>query len=194
MARIRAKALAAASYVALNQGDLDWATTLCEENLALSQELGDIAGIAGILAQEASAGGTGGNARTASMAAVTEPLPNERSRSPLEKRREELERGAGGDHDLPHEFTLPTSMPQVHAWTKLLLRVQNGDLQPEVVAVGAGSGNGHAQVVSRPWLAHQRRLAGHWCGHRGHTGYNGRRRICNRGMVAVSVCPTTLPS
>ena len=52
MVPVRAKALAAASYVALNQGDLEWATTLCEENLALSRKLGDTADIAGILAQK----------------------------------------------------------------------------------------------------------------------------------------------
>ena len=54
--------------------------------------------------------------------------------SPLDKRREELERGAGGDHDLPYRFTLPTSMPQVFAWVKLLARVRQGDFQPEVGA------------------------------------------------------------
>jgi hypothetical protein len=50
--------------------------------------------------------------------------------SPLERRREELESGAGGDHDLPYRFTSPSSLPQVLAWMKLLVRVQNGELQP----------------------------------------------------------------
>ena len=54
----------------------------------------------------------------------------EKSVSLLEKRREELERGAGGDHDLPYRFTLLTSIPQVLAWVKLLKKVQNGELQP----------------------------------------------------------------
>jgi hypothetical protein len=48
----------------------------------------------------------------------------------LEKRRTELEHGVGGDLDLPYRFTLPTSMPQVLAWMKLLAQVQNGALQP----------------------------------------------------------------
>ena len=47
------------------------------------------------------------------MAAESRLSPDESSRSPLEKRREELERGSGGDHDLP-------SLPQVLAWVKLL--------------------------------------------------------------------------
>jgi len=74
--------------------------------------------------REASAGETRANERTASVATVTEPSPYQSSRSLLDKRREELEHGAGGDHDLPYRFTLPTSMPQVLAWVKLLARVQ----------------------------------------------------------------------
>ena len=88
----------------------------------------------------ASAGGTRGNERTTSIAVINVPLPNESSREAqpleesgvrfLENRRRELERGAGGDHDLPYRFTLPISMPQVFTWVKLLVRVQHGDLQP----------------------------------------------------------------
>jgi hypothetical protein len=50
--------------------------------------------------------------------------------SPLERRRREIEGGAGGDHDCPYRFTLPNSAPQVRAWMKLLLRVQDGAFQP----------------------------------------------------------------
>jgi hypothetical protein len=84
-----------------------------------------------------------GNEQTASMTAGSRPLPYESSRSPLEKRREELERGASDDHDLLSQFMLPTSLPQVLAWVKLLARVQQGDLQGEVAA--CGSGNSDAQ-------------------------------------------------
>ncbi len=55
---------------------------------------------------------------------------SERGVSALERRRLELECGAGGDHDSPYRFTLPSSMPQVLAWLKLLTRVQKGTLQP----------------------------------------------------------------
>jgi hypothetical protein len=51
------------------------------------------------------------------------------SRSALERRREELESGAGGDHDLPYTFVLPPSMPQVKAWVRLLARIRRGELQ-----------------------------------------------------------------
>jgi hypothetical protein len=81
-----------------------------------------------------------GNGRTIFSAVVTEAslgdssgelqTLDERDISALEKRRGELERGIGGDHDLMYRFTLPTAMPQVLAWVKLLLRVHNGDLQP----------------------------------------------------------------
>jgi hypothetical protein len=48
--------------------------------------------------------------------------------SALERRREELESGPGGDHYLPR--SLPLSMPQVLAWMTLLARVQQGELHP----------------------------------------------------------------
>lgn len=83
---------------------------------------------------------SGGNEQKTSIAVVAAPLPGESSRGVevsaerginiLEKRRRELERGAGGDHDVPYQFALPTSMPQVLAWMKLLTRVRHGDLQP----------------------------------------------------------------
>ncbi len=89
---------------------------------------------------EASAHGTRRNERPTSIAVVTEPSLGESSResqsldergvSFLEKRRVELERGAGGDHDLPYRFTLPGSMPQVLAWVKLLAKVSAGELEP----------------------------------------------------------------
>jgi hypothetical protein len=58
------------------------------------------------------------------------PLRDESGTSALERRRLELERGAGGDHDRPYRFTLPGSMPQVLAWTKLLARRAHGELVP----------------------------------------------------------------
>jgi len=78
----------------------------------------------------ASTGETRANECTASVATVTEPSQGGSSRSPLDKRREDFERGAGGDHDCPYRFTLPGSMLQVLAWVKLLVRVKHGDLQP----------------------------------------------------------------
>jgi hypothetical protein len=74
--------------------------------------------------REAGAGGARAHERTTSTPAQILPSPDENCMSPLEKRREELERGAGGDHDLPYQFMLPTSTPQVLAWVKLLARVE----------------------------------------------------------------------
>ncbi len=78
---------------------------------------------------------TRGNEGTTSIAVITVPLLGEsrrggnaqdgRGRSPLEKRREELEPGGGGDHGIPYRFTRPSSMPQVLTWMKLLARVQD---------------------------------------------------------------------
>lgn len=63
---------------------------------------------------------------------ATEPATTlqEWSMTGLERRRFELERGAGGDHDMPYTFALPVSMPQVLAWMRLLAKVQHGELQP----------------------------------------------------------------
>ena len=55
---------------------------------------------------------------------------DERSMSSLERRRFELELGTGGDHDVPYIFALPFSMPQVVAWTRLMGRVQRGEVEP----------------------------------------------------------------
>jgi hypothetical protein len=48
--------------------------------------------------------------------------------SALERRRLELEHGPGGDHAVAYRFALPASMPQVLAWMRLLVRVQDGTL------------------------------------------------------------------
>jgi hypothetical protein len=50
--------------------------------------------------------------------------------NPLERKRMEIEDGPGGDHDIPHCFSLPVSMPQLLAWTRLQTRVQAGELEP----------------------------------------------------------------
>ena len=88
----------------------------------------------------ASEPGTWGKQGTVSLAVATESAPKESNRgapaldegrmSTLDRRRLELERGTGGDHDVPYTFALPSSMPQVLAWMKLLARVQRGELQP----------------------------------------------------------------
>ncbi len=74
------------------------------------------------------------------IAVISQPAVNERGggggalesrgMSVLVRRREELESGPGGDHDLPYSFSLPLSLPQVLAWMTLLARVQRGELHP----------------------------------------------------------------
>ena len=83
------------------------------------------------------AGGTLANEQGAS-AALSELSLSVSGASPLDKRREDLECGAGGDYDTPYQFALPLSMPQVLAWLKLQARVQQGDLQGEIVACRNG--------------------------------------------------------
>ena len=54
----------------------------------------------------------------------------EKSMSALERSRGETEQVAGSDHDLPYNFTLPDSWPQVRVWMRLLARIHSGELQP----------------------------------------------------------------
>ena len=73
------------------------------------------------------------------IAVTTRPLGDESSTgepslsqwngSVLERRRAVVESGAGGDHDMPYTFSLPLSMPQTLAWTRLLVKVQRGELE-----------------------------------------------------------------
>jgi hypothetical protein len=73
------------------------------------------------------------------IAVTTRPLVDESSPlrqslskwngSVLERRRAEVESGAGGDHDMPYTFSLPVFMPQTLAWTRLLVKVQRGELE-----------------------------------------------------------------
>ena len=100
---------------------------------------------------QASAGGTRAYKRMAPIAAVTELSLVESSARPLDKRREELEHGVGGDHNLPYRFTLPTSTPQVLAWLTLQVRVQQGDLRREVVPLGSGN-NSAGALLDPPHL------------------------------------------
>lgn len=72
-----------------------------------------------------------GNEQTAPPTAESRSSLYGSSSTLLEKRREELERGAGGDHDHSYRFMLPASLPQVLDWVKLLARVQQGDLSSD---------------------------------------------------------------
>jgi hypothetical protein len=57
-------------------------------------------------------------------------LLNSRETHSLELLQEESERSGGGDHDTPYTFTLPSSLRQALAWTRLLARVHRGELEP----------------------------------------------------------------
>jgi hypothetical protein len=59
-----------------------------------------------------------------------EQLLSGTSMNSSEVKRLEFELAGAGDHDEPYTFALPTYMPQLLAWTKLLVSVQSGELQP----------------------------------------------------------------
>ena len=48
----------------------------------------------------------------------------------FEVRRLEIELGAGGDHDCPYTWSLPSSGPHMLAWTKLRARRVSGGIEP----------------------------------------------------------------
>ena len=50
--------------------------------------------------------------------------------SSLEVTKLELELCVEGDHDIPYQFSPPATMQQSLAWTKLLTKVRNGELEP----------------------------------------------------------------
>jgi hypothetical protein len=57
-------------------------------------------------------------------------VPAQGSTSVLERSRLAIELDGSADHDTPYRFSLPISLPQVLAWTRLLARVQRGELEP----------------------------------------------------------------
>ncbi len=64
----------------------------------------------------------------ASVATIPASL-YEGDRNALDMRRLELESGVGGDHDLPYTFTFPYALPEILAWVKLLVKVQQDEFQ-----------------------------------------------------------------
>lgn len=61
-----------------------------------------------------------------------EAFVEKKSISVLDRRRWEIEMGAGGDHDLPYTFALPLSLPQTLAWIRQMARVQRAEVDPSV--------------------------------------------------------------
>lgn len=78
---------------------------------------------------------TTGATRDQEMPTATESVRQPLLASPLEQSRDALERGSGGDHNLPYQYSAPNWTPEVLAWAKLLARVELGDLHAEVVAI-----------------------------------------------------------
>ena len=65
-----------------------------------------------------------------STAVTVDQLWDKHCTSWIEVRRLEMELGAGGDHDLPYNWSAPTSRSEVLAWTKLLAGRERGELEP----------------------------------------------------------------
>jgi len=65
-----------------------------------------------------------------STAITTDQLWDKHCTSWVEVKRLEMELGAGGDHDQAYAWSLSSSGPHVLAWITLLVRVQQGKLQP----------------------------------------------------------------
>jgi len=61
---------------------------------------------------------------------TSEARGSNRESNLLRLMREESEWGRGGDYDTPYTFALPVYMPQALAWTRLLAKIQRGELAP----------------------------------------------------------------
>ena len=70
------------------------------------------------------------NQGLASNSLSADQLLTGKSMNSSEIKRLEVELLSTGDHDEPYTFTPPTYMPQLLVWTKLLARVQSGELAP----------------------------------------------------------------
>src|SRR5260370_37243936 len=53
--------------------------------------------------------------------------PDKGSTSVLERSRLAVELDGSADHDTPYRFSLPVSLPQALAWTRLLARLRRGE-------------------------------------------------------------------
>jgi len=62
-----------------------------------------------------------------STAITTDQLWDKHYTSWIEVRRQEIELGAGGDHDCPYTWSLSSAGPHVLAWTRLLARRERGE-------------------------------------------------------------------
>ena len=61
---------------------------------------------------------------------TAEQLLNGYKVSSLEVTKLELELCVEGDHDIPYQFSPPSTIQQALAWTKLLTKVRSGELEP----------------------------------------------------------------
>jgi hypothetical protein len=69
------------------------------------------------------------NQQLPSTAVRVDQLSDKHSTSWVEVRRLELELGAGGDHDCPYTWNLPSSAPHLLAWSTLLARRECGEFE-----------------------------------------------------------------
>ena len=100
-----------------------------ELGLQASKELVAKTVITGQLGEERTASPGDLNSEPANTVISGMPLYYWKTRS-LELLQEESGGSSGGDHDTPYTFTLPSSMRQALAWTRLLAKVHRGELEP----------------------------------------------------------------
>ena len=55
----------------------------------------------------------------------------QRAREQQDAARERIDRGPGGDHDVPYHFSLLWDKRIVDTWLRLLARVQRGDFEQD---------------------------------------------------------------